>query len=236
MGSHQDDIQKKAKARRLLKKKQGISDDLHAKAVPEREPEPKPKYKGNRKEQRRFLDAYMQHGVISQAARDTGINIDNHYRWIAQDESYRLQFAIAQDAAFEIARAESETAMAIIEPEMFRQAIVGDPRKLWHKGEPIIDPETGRQAVEYRKVPQVLIRLAEAYDPKYRNSLQVIQQTGVSIQQVAGDVAGMAGSIPPPDEAVQAALRARIVEQLEHGPETGGNGNGNGSGDKEADQ
>lgn len=192
---------------------------------------PSPRYKGNRKKQREFLDAYMRHGNLLRAAGDVGLSNAQHYRWMEQDEGYRLQFSIAQDAAHEIARANAKDAIPILEAKAWHLALIGRARKRFTaRGEPVIDPATGRQYVEYEEDGRILLKLLEANHPeKYRNSLQVIQQTGVQVQQIAGDVGAMAATIPPPAEAVQAALHAQIVRQIERGdgqPGEGGNGNG----------
>ena len=185
---------------------------------------PPTRYKGNRKKQREFLAAYVASGNLRQAARDTGIDIDNHYRWFAMDATYRSMYEIACDAALEVARGKCETATAMLEEEAWRRVFVGQPRKRFYKGAPIIDPATGKQYVEFEKSDRLLERLLEANCPeKYRNALQVIQQTGVQVQQVAGDVSAMAATIPAPAEAVQAALRARIIDERQ---KPGGNGNG----------
>lgn len=202
---------------------------------------PPARYKQNRKKQREFLAAYMLHGNLRQASRDTEIDIDNHYRWLAQDEEYERQYALARDAAHEIARADARVFTKILENHACQLALVGRRRlKFTARGEPVIDPETGKPYVEVEYSERALLKLLEAYCPeKYRNSLQVIQQTGVSIQQVAGDVAAMGGTIPPPAEAVQAAMRAQIVRQIEGGGADGnghnGNGNGHGKSSEESD-
>lgn len=175
-----------------------------------------------RNAQKRFLRFYVREGSIKRACEKAKISGQRHYHWLWNDAEYRQRFEIAREAVAEIVRAKRKKATELLEEEAWRRALVGLPRKRFTgKGQPIIDPATGEQYVEWEKSERILLRLLEANCPqKYRNALQVVQQTGVQVQQIAGDVAAMAASIPPPAEAVEAAARARIIE--EHG--AGGNG------------
>jgi len=175
-------------------------------------------------EQKRFLRAFVKSGGrLREATRKSRIHHARHYEWLRNDPTYKQRFEVAREAAHEVARADARLATHVLESTAWRLAKVG--RKLYYKGEPIIDPETGEQATE-EYWPAVKSLLEANCPEKYRNVLQVTQQTAVDVQQIAGDVAAMAGMIQPPAEVIEAAVRARII----HEHEAGGGGNGNGHG------
>jgi len=53
-----------------------------------------------------FLKEYGSCGIISQAARDSGIDRDWHYKWLASDEAYAKAFDAAGDEAADNLEAE----------------------------------------------------------------------------------------------------------------------------------
>ena len=179
-------------------------------------------------EQKRFLRAFVKSGGrLREATRQAHLHHARHYEWLASDPTYKQRFEVAREAAHEVARADSRLATQVLEAKAWRLALVGRLRKKFYKDQPLIDPETGQQYAEREEDSRILLKLLEANDPeKYRNTLQVTQtqQTAVDVQQIAGDVAAMAGMIQPPAEAIEASVRARII----HEHEAGGGGNGNG--------
>jgi len=179
-------------------------------------------------EQKRFLRAFVKSGGrLREATRQTRIHHARHYEWLASDLTYKQRFEVAREAAHEVARADARLATQVLEAKAWRLAMVGRLRKKFYKGDPLIDPETGQQYAEREEDSRILLKLLEANCPeKYRNVLQVTQQTAVDVQQIAGDVAAMAGMIQPPAEVIEATVRARII----HEHEAGGGGNGNGRG------
>ncbi len=184
----------------------------------------KPTNRGSRKTaQRAALSAYAQTGNLRLALEAAKVGRRTHYDWLRDDPEYA--------AAFERAR---EEAADRLEEEAVRRAIQGVRRKRFTaRGDPVIDPETKQQYEELVYSDTLLIFLLKGLRPeKFRESVTVVQTTGVQVHQVAGDVAAMAGTVLPPPEAVQAALRAAALRQIGHEP--GGNGNGNGSGAKDA--
>ena len=61
----------------------------------------KRKYRGPVLRQREFLDAYEQHGNLSEAARERDIPLGSHYDWLASYEAYRKMFAASKLKAAE---------------------------------------------------------------------------------------------------------------------------------------
>ncbi len=183
----------------------------------------KPTNRGTRKTAKRAaLSAYAQTGNLRLALEAARIGRRTHYDWLRDDPEYA--------AAFERAR---EEAADRLEEEAVRRAIEGVRRKRFtSRGDPVIDPETKKQYEELIYSDTLLIFLLKGLRPeKFRESVTVVQTTGVQVHQVAGDVAAMAGTVLPPAEAVQAALRAAALKQI--GQEPRGNGNGH-NGEKDA--
>lgn len=128
--------------------------------------------------QRAFLAVYERFGSVGQSARAIGINIGRHYRWIT-DSDYAQRFADAK-----------EKFIGRLEREAIRRAVNGIARKKFHKDEPVIDPETGKQYIEYEYSDRLLEMLLKANAPaKYRpvaentpaqNNVTVTTQTSVA--------------------------------------------------------
>lgn len=123
--------------------------------------------------QRAFLLAYSRTMRITDACRAARIQPHTTYIWRQNCPVFRQAFKRA-----------GRMAADFIEEEAIRRATSGVPRKKFFKGEPIIDPETGRQYVEYVQSDYLMGRLLEACKPsKYRPQNQS-QQTTVVISDV----------------------------------------------------
>lgn len=198
----------------------------------QREQDAMRKARRKRAKQRRFLAAFVTCGCIDQAARDTGVDRDNHYRWIAQEPEYAADFQVSQQLAFELLRSQTELAAKFLVKDAFRKVIIGESRKKFTaKGLPVIDPATGKQYVEFEKSERLHIELLKRYDPEFRNSVSITQQVGVRIEErIHGDTELMDASIQPPAEAMRRAIAAAAVKQIESSGGTNGNGNGHANG------
>jgi hypothetical protein len=109
-----------------------------------------------------FLAAYAQCGNVSQSADAADIDRHTHYEWLASDAGYATAFAQAQERATEA-----------LERVARERATIGTVRKKFtQRGEPILDPETGKQYVEHEVSDTLLIFLLKGLRPdKYRENL-----------------------------------------------------------------
>ena len=157
-----------------------------------------------------FLAAVAECGNITQAAKAVGCDRTTHYLWKRTDPTYEARYLAAIDEAVER-----------LEQEARRRACDGVVRKIFSRGDPVIDPETGKQYEERVYSDVLLIFLLKALRPGvYREAFNMIQTTGISIQQTVQDVEAMGQTVPPPGRAM---LR-QLVEESEKS--AGSNGNG----------
>ena len=157
-----------------------------------------------------FLRRIAQGDGITEAAEALGICRSTHNKWLKEDPTYKARYDEAIDEKVDRLEAIAD-----------HRATVGRLRKRFHKDEPIIDPATGEQYVEYEPSDNLLMFRLKALRPEvYRESVTMIQATGISIQQVALDVGAMGQTVPPPGRAM---LR-QLVEESEKS--AGSNGNG----------
>lgn len=91
-----------------------------------------------------------------------------------------------RDLAFAQAMADAlEDAVDLLEAEAWRRAADGLERKRFHKGEPLIDPETGEQYVEREYSDQLMMQLLRAHRPeRYRERREVEHTGGVRLELV----------------------------------------------------
>jgi len=92
-----------------------------------------------------FLAAYALCGLIGRAAKAAGCERQSHTYWMAHDPDYPARFADAQAAANEMLEAEAR-----------RRATQGVERMKFYKGQPIIDPRTGKPYVEHEYSDRLL--------------------------------------------------------------------------------
>lgn len=74
----------------------------------------------------KFLAAFSQHGTITHAAREVGINPKRHYEWLLSDPEYITRFKEAREQAVES-----------LEREARRRAIEGTEQPVYWQGEQI---------------------------------------------------------------------------------------------------
>ena len=103
---------------------------------------------------RKFLKALGTTMTVTAAAEAAGIDRSAHYQWMASRADYAEEFRQARDEAFER-----------LEGEAIRRAYEGVEKKLYHRGEPIIDPETSEHAIERQYSDQLLQALLRRFRP-----------------------------------------------------------------------
>jgi len=126
---------------------------------------------------RPFLKAYTQCLNKTVAAEVTGISRTLHYTWLKNPAYVEL---------FEQAHAEG---VELIEAEVRKRAVIGEPKKRFTStGEPLLDPETGEQVVEYIKSDRLLERYLERHSPEWCGATHVqntvVTQNGSTTAEV----------------------------------------------------
>lgn len=105
-----------------------------------------------------FLTVLSETGNVTKAAESAGVARNTPYMLA----KVHADFQEAWDSALEVA-------CDALEAEARRRAYEGVKRKKFDKGEPVIDPETGQQYIEYEYSDTMLIFLMKACRPdKYR--------------------------------------------------------------------
>lgn len=89
--------------------------------------------------QAEFLRVLAVSGNVSMAARAVGMSTTTVMRHHREDEVFRSLFEEARQLCYDT-----------LEAVVYDRALKGTPTKLWYKGEPVIDPETGVQAIEWK--------------------------------------------------------------------------------------
>jgi hypothetical protein len=108
---------------------------------------------------RAFLKAFARCGAIRRACAAAGIHHSTIYEWRKSD----AEFADAVDVA-------KQWAIETLEMEADRRAVDGVPRMKFHKGKPLIDPDTGKPYVEYEYSDSLLMFRLKRLDPAYREN------------------------------------------------------------------
>jgi hypothetical protein len=101
-----------------------------------------------------FLAAYAILGAVGKAAKAAGCDRRSHIYWLANDADYPARFADAQ-----------ATANEALEIECRRRAERGVERMKFYKGEPIMDPRTGKPYIEHEYSDTLLAMLLKAHLP-----------------------------------------------------------------------
>lgn len=137
-----------------------------------------------------FLAAYEECGSLVRASRIRKVSNTIHYEWLRNSADYRAAFAVSK-----------EIAMGKLEEEARRRAIDGIARKKFYKGDPVIDPETGKQYAEHEYSDALLMFLLRGGMPDvYRDrvSTEVSGPAGTPLQ--VDHVAGLNLSLLSADE------------------------------------
>jgi transposase len=151
--------------------------------------------------QQKFLAAYQQTLRIKEAAEAAGVDRSCHYQWMQADNGYRDAFASAHESGVET-----------VEAEVRRRAVDGVRRKLFHAGSPVLDAETGEQAVEVEYSDRLLLALLKRHSPAWADASQI---TGTLAVEHSGQLQAIAGQIHADPDYVE-YLRRRACETLDH--------------------
>lgn len=119
-----------------------------------------------------FLAELARFGYVVIAEDETGLK-GYHKRWVRDDAEYAMRAEEAKEAF-----------KGVIFREIIRRGVVGNKRKRFHKGNQIIDPETGEQYVEFEQSDRLLLALAAALaEQPYRSVASLIAK----LQKQAAD-------------------------------------------------
>jgi len=103
-----------------------------------------------------------------------------HRLWYDSDDNYRAKFDEVEEAAFE------RTLRAIR-----KRGIEGVVRKKFHRGDPLLDPETGEQYEEREFSDSLLLAYAKLQRPdafKEQQDLRVEHSGGASLQVIMEEI------------------------------------------------
>lgn len=167
---------------------------------------------------RAFLTAYVELGHIGQSATAAGVDRTTHYYWMREDPDYVGAFHLAE-----------EMAASALEDEARRRALQGVKRLKFHKGDPIIDPDTGEPYFEHEYSDTLLIFLLKSvYPEKFRERRDVNHSGSIDTgsdksvnEQIAAEI----------EKAVQIRLREQatlIPAAATAAADDGGHAEGNG--------
>lgn len=138
--------------------------------------------------QRAFLAAFQETGIISRACAASGVGRTSHYRWLEEDEAYATAFERAQEIAGDT-----------LEEEAVRRARDG-VQKLKFYGTQLVtvpdpdhpeDPEKRIPYVEHEYSDTLLIFLLKGAKPeKYRERSDVRSEVNgkVTVEAVTVDI------------------------------------------------
>ena len=150
---------------------------------------------GLTQKQKAFIEAFAVTGTIIGAARASGTTPSLHYQALRSPnaELYRFHFERAKEQAADY-----------LESEAVRRAVDGDViKKFTGKGDPIIDPETGKQYTERKRSDALLMFLLKAMKPERYGDKQAI------------DLTSKGESLLPSREDIVAAKTEKLQEALE---------------------
>ena len=128
------------------------------------------------KKRETFLRALESTGSVFRACQIARLPRATAYRWRDADREFASAWQRSQQLGSDA-----------LQDEAIRRAVEGTARKKFYKGQPIIDPETGEQYVEYDYSDALLIRMLEARRPdlfKPRSDMPVGTHIQVHTMQV----------------------------------------------------
>ena len=118
-----------------------------------------------------FLESFRKRGIILAACRETGVTRDTVRFWRTNDPKFEAAYLEAEIESTEV-----------MEQEALRRGVDGLTRKKFDKGEPLIDPETGRQYVEREYSDSLLMFMLKARKPStYREPRQGSAPEGLGV-------------------------------------------------------
>jgi len=148
-----------------------------------------------------FLAAFARNCNITLSAEIAGIERGSHYYWLKNDAEYPAKFHDAQDAGID--------RLAFSARERAERGLV---KKMFHLGEPVIDPETGGQYFERSYSDVLTMFLLKAHRPEvYRDRVdhQITGPGGGPVETKATLTVG--GILASPEAMAAAAALLRAV-------------------------
>jgi hypothetical protein len=116
-----------------------------------------------------FLENLTLGGTIKAACKAVGIDHCTYYQHLKKFPEFEQQVREASDHSRDF----------VVDPEIFRRAIIGVPRKRFTSdGKPIIDPETGKQYVEFMHSEKLLAMWAKARWPEIYGDKSEVKHVG----------------------------------------------------------
>ena len=126
----------------------------------------------------KFIATVVATDNLSAACRAVGISRTTLSRHLQDDPDFAAALQQARDEAADE-----------LEGIVRARAIHGTPKRLWYKGEPVIDPETGEQAVEVEyNVARELAMLKAAKPLRYRDRADVNVTGRVDVNFSAAEI------------------------------------------------
>jgi hypothetical protein len=148
--------------------------------------------------QRAFLAAYRLSASVTKAAKAAGVDRVMHYRWLAEDEDYKRQFAEAHDEAGQHLEDEAveRASVGVFVPNVFQGQFVYLPKDYVEKdGKRVLKPGAKPLGV-WQKSDRLLEFLLKGFKPeKYR------ERTSTEITGAGGGVIEVKFVTPPEREA-----------------------------------
>jgi hypothetical protein len=129
---------------------------------------------------RAFLMAFVLCGRRGRAAAMAGVDVRNHWWWLAKDPAYQAAFAQAEQMAADIA-----------EDETYRRGIEGVEEGIWYKGE--------RVGTEMKYSDTVLLAILNAGKPqKYKYRSDTTHDLSPAMQVIFERLEELRNTPPPP--------------------------------------
>ena len=126
----------------------------------------------------KFIATVVATDNLSAACRAVGISRTTLSRHLQEDPEFAQALQQARDEA-------ADELEAIVR----QRAVQGVPKRLWYKGEPVRDPETGEQAVEVEyNVARELALLKAAKPHKYRDRADINVAGSVDVNFSAAEI------------------------------------------------
>jgi hypothetical protein len=126
---------------------------------------------------RAFLSAFAVTGTVAGAAKASAVSRRSHSGWMKDDPKYAAAFLAAQGIAADA-----------LEQEARRRATDGLKRFKFHKGSPIIDPETKKPYFEHEYSDTLLIFLLKGNRPEKFGDQLLWNRIAKLEEQVLGSV------------------------------------------------
>lgn len=114
-----------------------------------------------------FINALATTGIVTDSAAIAGFSRKYAYEIKEKDADFSARW---DDAL--------EQACDLLEREARRRALEGVTRKLFYKGTPVLDPETGTQYIEHHYSDGLLTKLLAAHRPNKFGDKSKVELTG----------------------------------------------------------